>query len=235
MDVMEALSAWPGITILEPLHGGNRNRVFLCEILQGGFAVLRHSTRDFAALRWELDLLELLGRAQPSLGPTPILTAAGTRSFNGWHVLTYVHGHLLEDEKDVRLCSTLRKLHASTKHVGQRPGSRSARNLLVEDLGGDIDLGQMPSELVRDIREAWKAAHVTDTCVVHGDAGAGNAIITDTGECVLIDWDEARVDDPLFDLGQSAVSERARLGWEIATCWIKEPEYARSLVVGFSS
>lgn len=31
--------------------------------------------------------------------------------------------------------------------------------------------------------------------------GPGNAVLTNAGRCVLIDFDEARVDDPAFDTG----------------------------------
>lgn len=46
---------------------------------------------------------------------------------------------------------------------------------------------------------------------------------------MLIDWDEARVDDPLFDLKVTEAEELAALAWEIAVCWKPEPAYARAL------
>ncbi len=56
-----------------------------------------------------------------------------------------------------------------------------------------------------------------------------------------MDWDEARVDVPAFDLaalpddaladpstsGDRQLLRRAALAWEVATCWTVEPDYAR--------
>lgn len=92
----------------------------------------------------------------------------------------------------------------------------------------------MPAPLVATIRDAWNAVKSTERCVVHGDAGAGNAIITPAGDLVLIDWDEARVDAPLYDRGGGVAAIRARLAWEIAPCWHREPGYARLLAREFS-
>ena len=91
----------------------------------------------------------------------------------------------------------------------------------------------MPPELVAVVRAAWSALPAAEHCVVHGDAGPGNAIITQDGGCVLIDWDEARVDNPAFDTGYDPAARRAQLAWEIATCWVAEPRYAKSLVPEF--
>lgn len=69
--------------------------------------------------------------------------------------------------------------------------------------------------------------------MIHGDPGGANALITAEGDCVLIDWDEARVDDPLFDLKLTEAEELAALAWEIAVCWKPEPAYARELAKAF--
>ena len=70
-----------------------------------------------------------------------------------------------------------------------------------------------------------------ESCVVHGDAGGMNALVAPDGSCALIDWDEARVDDPLFDVPADPGEERAALAWEVATCWMREPGYAKRLAV----
>lgn len=67
-------------------------------------------------------------------------------------------------------------------------------------------------------------------CVVHGDLGA-SAVLVDGDEVGIIDWDEARVDVPLFDaaglpgtpsrpVGVDGRTVRlVALAWEAATCW----------------
>jgi aminoglycoside phosphotransferase (APT) family kinase protein len=79
--------------------------------------------------------------------------------------------------------------------------------------------------------------------VVHGDLGLNNILVTEAGEFCLVDWDEARVDVTRFDtlalqkaLGQKLTDgeERLLLSWEIAVCWLVEPDYARRLASEFS-
>ena len=149
-------------------------------------------------------------------------------------MLTYIPSAVLEDKDDPRPVKTLEALHAATAGWSQRPGSLGAHDLLTHDRGGDIDLSSMPTQLVDQIRTAWSALPIrSDHCVVHGDAGPGNAILTRDGRCVLIDFDEARVDHPAFDTGTTPTAQRAQLAWEIATCWHAEPRYAQSLVPSF--
>jgi Ser/Thr protein kinase RdoA (MazF antagonist) len=66
--------------------------------------------------------------------------------------------------------------------------------------------------------------------VVHGDPGRENVRIVG-GRAILLDWDEARVDLPAFDLavlpGADEAIVQAAHAWEAATCWRAEPEYAR--------
>lgn len=81
------------------------------------------------------------------------------------------------------------------------------------------------------MRDAWRSALGSGRVgVVNGDCGPRNAIVDTRGRCVLIDWDEARVDDPLFDLPSDELEQRAAWAWEIATCWSTEPVYAKSLI-----
>ncbi|MCD2104416.1 phosphotransferase [Rhodococcus erythropolis] len=81
------------------------------------------------------------------------------------------------------------------------------------------------------VRDAWRSALGSGRVgVVNGDCGPRNAIVDTRGRCVLIDWDEARVDDPLFDLPSDELEQRAAWAWEIATCWSTEPVYAKSLI-----
>ena len=112
--------------------------------------------------------------------------------------------------------------------------------------GADVDLSAMPGDAVALVRECWQpllqAAGQQERCVVHGDLGPGAMLIA--GDRVgIIDWDEARVDVPAFDLaalhaaagpglvrvpglGDQQLADAA-LAWEAATCWSVEPAYAR--------
>jgi aminoglycoside phosphotransferase (APT) family kinase protein len=127
-----------------------------------------------------------------------------------------------------------------TRGWPQRPGAASSRDLLEADQGADVRLDLMPGELVWRIRSAWSPVQVGTPCVVHGDLAASNLLV-DGDAVALLDWDEARVDVPWFDLaaipaptplplparvGRDRLTAAA-LAWEVATCWVAEPDYAR--------
>ncbi len=76
---------------------------------------------------------------------------------------------------------------------------RSSLDLLVEDKGTKIDLSAMPRDGVTRCRAAWARLAGRETCVVHGDANAGNVRMT-ADRVALIDWDEAHVDVADLDL-----------------------------------
>jgi len=97
----------------------------------------------------------------------------------------------------------------------------------------------MPPEAVDAVRRAWQPILTGPECAIHGDAGGGNVLVSDT-HLTLLDWDESRVDVPWFDftfLPASALTDAvalpadvlatAGLAWETATCWEPEPAYAR--------
>lgn len=226
MDVEHAGALW-GVTVQHPLEGGSRSAVWLTTSSTGP-AVLRRSTRPVESLAWELDLLEhLVARGVPV--PRLIRAQRGQRHVDGWHLLDYVEGNRLTSDHDPRLTAVLVQLHHHTMDWPQRPHTRSAHDLTTQPRGGDIDLERMPAYLAAEIRRAWAALPISGRCVVHGDPGARNTILTESGDVVLIDWDEARVDDPAFDVGTTPTALHAQLAWEVATCWHTEPAYARHL------
>lgn len=226
------VSAWPGLMVGAPLAGGHRNPV-LAGRLHGAPVVVRHSGRSEASLQWEFNLLRHLHH-NDVLVPEVIPTADGRPHLDGWHVQRRIEGRHLDGSPGnaAALHSALTALHGSTAGWPQRPGSRSARQLLTHDQGADVDLGAVPADPRRALRAAWAALDPHDTCVVHGDAGGTNALVLPDGRCALLDWDESRVDDPRFDVADPTDRRqtRAALAWEIATCWLAEPDYARSLV-----
>ncbi|MCZ4518205.1 aminoglycoside phosphotransferase family protein [Rhodococcus ruber] len=225
-------SCWPGLVVDGPLPGGVRNDIWSGQ-LDGVRVVIRHSRRSPDSRSWEWHLLRHLHECGIHV-PVLIPSAAGDVDVDGWHVYEYVEGSHPEP-KDSRITDALVKVHAVTVGWPQRPGSASSIDLPVLQVGGDVNLTAMPTVLAGQIVDAWRRARKPSaTCVVHGDASARNAIIDEHGSCVLIDWDEARVDQPHFDLPVGPTELRANLAWEIATCWVPEPNYARSLVQDFT-
>ena len=241
-----AIAAWGRDARLgDSLGGGSRNDVR--EVWVGSVRhVARWSPRSAPALAWETDLLLDLARAGLHV-PRPVSTPDGRTQVDGVTVVTWLDGDPPESRADWRAVgTTLAHLHTLTRERGQRPGFVAVTDLRTTTLGGDIDLDGMPADAVATCRAAWAALPPDPPAVVHGDPGAANVRLW-RGQAGLIDWDEARVDLPLFDLvslplprvdiarltGQPlsgpglAAARRAALAWEVANGWTVEPAYAR--------
>ena len=104
------------------------------------------------------------------------------------------------------------------------------------DLGGDVNLAQMPADLVVALRAAW--ARMTGAEVaLHGDLRESNILMTPQGPA-LLGWNNARRDLAIYDAGAVQTASppqiRARLAWEIACCWTLEPTRAKALAAEFA-
>lgn len=230
--------AWPRLELGDPIDGGYRSDVRWGR-LGGRDVVVRRSARPSDALVWELDLLVDLDRRGVRV-PAPIRASDGALHHDGVVVQPFVDGRAPEGADDwARVAVMVRRLHQLTIGARQRPGFASAAELQRSTRGGDVDLDAMPPDVVDEVRACWRRVAVGPSCVVHGDLGAANVVIGADGRATLLDWDEARVDVPWFDLGDlpldlpvggpSAAHVRAAsLAWEVATCWVAEPEYART-------
>jgi Ser/Thr protein kinase RdoA (MazF antagonist) len=230
------VSAWAGVELVAPISGGARSDPHLAR--RGGERfVVRRSTRPQQALRWELDVADHLEEAG-LLVPSTVPTDDGRRHHHGVLVQRLLPGRPPRTDEDWRCVrTTIDRLHRVTEGWGQRPGFAGAQELMTSSRGGDVALDAMPEGAVALVRDCWRPLVGGATCVVHGDIGAGNLLVD--GKTVgLIDWDESRVDVPGFDLGNLPASvvtgspipvallQRAALAWEVATCWVVEPDYA---------
>ncbi|MYH68139.1 MAG: phosphotransferase [Dehalococcoidia bacterium] len=236
-DLQRRLEPWGEVEVEDEVSG-LRNRVWTIR-LRGERCIARQNTRNAGALDWELDLLESL-HGHGFTVPLPIPTRSGERQIGGLVVFSFIEGREPEGQGDTeRVAHELRRLHALPAAWPQRPGFRTARELLTTDVGGDVDMSLLPPEDAELCRAAWRALPEREATVIHGDPSPTNIRID--GERVgLLDWDEARVDSPLLDLGALPDSEvaglteeefqrarRASVAWEVAVCWQLEDEYAR--------
>ncbi len=236
-DLARLLEPW-GPAEIEAEVSGLRNRVWRVR-LGDETCIARQNSRGASALDWELDLLEAL-HGYGFTVPLPIPAASGERRIDGLVVFTFLQGREPAGPRDSQLVGdALRRLHALTAGWPQRPGFSTFRALLTADTGGDADLSLLPPEVAALCRDAWSDIPDGEQSVVHGDPSPTNIRID--GDTVgLLDWDEARVDSPLLDLGALPDAESAGLpeedfrraqhasvAWEVAVCWQLESDYAR--------
>ncbi len=216
---------------LQPLMGGHRHSVFRT---YGGEPdlVFKTTDRSEAALAWLVPVMNT-ARACGLVVPKMIPTQAGTWHADGWTCETYIRGEPATLEDRTKLLEAFTDFHTKTQHLPQRPGFADAQALQSVETGGDVDLNAMPSTLVAVCRAAWRDGAAGPHSVVHGDLSLGNIIRGVDGQIAVIDWDECRRDATVFDtavLGPATPAQnRARLAWEVACCWTREPDRARKL------
>jgi hypothetical protein len=229
-----ALRAWGDVTVVGPLAGGHRNPVL--EVCRGGERlVARQSGRGPASLDWEADLLGHLARHGFRV-PSVVPALDGRRQVGGVVVQSWLAGETPGPADWPKVAATLRRLHEVTAGWPQRPGFVGTRDLLHVDRGGDVDLTAMPPAVAFACRRAWARLDGVREAVVHGDPGPSNIRVTSDG-VGLLDWDEARVDRVDLDLAdlpfgapqtwRLLAAREAVTAWEVAACWVVEPEYAR--------
>ena len=225
------LAAWGIEAALEVLPGGHRNRVLRTRGLAAE-RVFKTTRRSAEALAW---LGPVHGAATAAGFGVPALIASqrGALVEAGWTCEPFIAGRAFAQDDLHQIALQLAAFHATTRALPQRPGFRAAADFGTASHGGDIDLDQMPAPLAQTCRADWAALADLPRAVVHGDICVGNVLWADGGLPALLDWDEARHDATLFDLGQmgpvSPAAARALAAWEVAVCWQIEPARARAL------
>jgi hypothetical protein len=227
------IERWAVDAGLSPLAGGHRNHAFVTRGLASGQQLVFKSTRrSEAALKWldgVLDIAEDVGFIVPKL----IESKNGNLIEDGWTYEPYIAGNHISADEMPSVASQMTAFHAATGAMLQRPGFLSSQDLIEQECGGDIDLREMPGDLVAHCRKLWSAVSGQRQAVIHGDLNPGNLIRCADGMIALIDWDECRRDLVLFDtaaIGKSTSKERsARLAWEVACSWKIEPHHARQI------
>ncbi|MFN4156093.1 MAG: phosphotransferase [Paracoccaceae bacterium] len=231
------VSAPPAALGLHPrqrLTGGHRNTVWLCDSPQGP-VVAKSTRRTEEQLRW-LAPLHQAARTAGFLVPTLQQSPSGHLLHQGWTIEPWVQGHTAHAPDMAALAPRVRAFHAACPALPQRPGFCTLPDLRTQTRSVDIDLTDLPAEILPQLRLAWATVADTPTQPIHGDLGPANVILTDDGPC-LIDWDESRIDLPALDLIHSVAQPpeitRAHQALEIASCWQAEPGHARQLLTRF--
>jgi Ser/Thr protein kinase RdoA (MazF antagonist) len=231
-DLEGRLAPFGAFRHLCPLDGGRRNAAHLVERADGRRFVAKSTRRSEPALRWAVRL-QAVARGAGLRVPRYLRADDGSHAPGGMTVEPFVDG-LPSSEADLRaLARPLARLRVATASWSQRPGFVAAADLAPGGAGGDIDLCAMPADLAQACLAAWRVLDGRRRCAVHGDINTTNLLVAPDGRLALLDWDEARIDSPLFDA--AAIRQpplallQACVAWEVATGWLHEPAYARTL------
>ncbi len=211
--MQNALAHW-GVSVLRELHGGHRNRVFLVE-RRGALFVAKTTRHSEASLRWLMPVLAVATRV--GLAP-PLLLQDGEGRFapGGVTLEPFVAGRSGQLHELLALTPQIGRFHAALRGTRPRPARLA---------------GRAPQSHLGACRVARSRLPAAPLTVIHGDLNLANLFVTEKGPS-LIDWDEARVDHPAFDLplrDPSAPVVRARHAREVIVGWHLEPTYARTL------
>ncbi len=222
---------WQVTAPLQPLHGGHRNMAFRTVGLAQNL-VFKTTRRSESAMRW----LEAVHNHAAQAGfrvPRLAHSHKGNLIEAGWTCEPFLDGRAFKPDEIPLIAPLINNFHTRLTGHPQRPGFLSAAALAKHGKGGDVNLAALPPRLAAICQHLW--ADLPPTTVVHGDLNPANLILCDTGEMGLIDWDECRVDAPIFDTGhlRAPLTTREALvlkSWEAACSWQLEPAYARGLL-----
>lgn len=219
-------------SIIRQLHGGHRNQAFLVRAPNGAVYVAKTTCRSEKALAWAARLQGQAMRFGIEV-PQYIQGPNGRYANGGLTLEPMFFGREAQENELALIRPALTKLKAVTSNWKQRPGFVSVAGLLSKVSGGDVDLSLMPDNVVKACRAAWEPLKGHRRSVIHGDINITNVLINPYGRPVLLDWDEARCDSPLFDLAPFRPNhpslQHIRLAWEVASGWQREPDAARVL------
>lgn len=229
-------SPWSGLDVGGPLSEGSRTQVWAGSLADQRVAV-RRSRRPAASLAWELDLMGDLD-AEGFLVPTVIAAEDGRREVDGIVVQRWLEGRPPTTPADwVAVAGELRRLHEVMAGRSQRPDCASVVELRSARRSVDADLDAMPGDVVDRVLAVFESMLDVPRSVIHGDPGAANIRIDESGRVGFLDWDESRVDLTWHDLSNLDVqvldddsharATRLSNAWEAANGWVVEPDYAR--------
>lgn len=209
---------------LTPLKGGHRGQV-----LASATHVFKSTQLPDPALRW-LDPVKAVARRAGFEVPEHLDTRDGQRSHRGWTCAPRLQLSAASPEDLAEAQARIGWLHRQSREMPQRPGFLASTAYTHNAHGREVDLRILPPALAQACLRAFAALPKAPLCAIHADLHRGNLGRTPQGTLALLDWTEARLDLPLFDLPPpDQISQTARMAWEMACCWHAEPQRARQI------
>jgi aminoglycoside phosphotransferase (APT) family kinase protein len=216
----------PGATLRRAWHltGGVSAQITALEVdLPDGQAVKlivrRHGAVDRAAnprvARDEFRLLEIV-RTHGIVAPKPVFLDESCDLFaEPLLVLEFVEGDTASAPLDPvqyvsRIAAELARIHsvADSPLLSFLPRQGRGFGTRPDELDDSMHEGR-----IRDALEtAWPVRQANPDVLLHGDYWPGNLLWSDEGLVAVIDWEDARVGDPLSDLGNTRMEILFELG-----------------------
>ena len=193
-----------------PVPGGWGGPNFRADTSAGPLIVkVRRDVRPLSVAKTVAGILSLRGVPHPMLVVTPTPVAEGWMIAHRWIEGTSLDAAGLGDWDDAHasrlgadLGGWLRRLHA----VEHRRGgwSRTAQRRYADKLRRCLELGVIDAELADAVRRRWVAdaaalEAVTPT-LIHRDLQPGNIVVRSGRLAAVIDFEQSRIADPLYDL-----------------------------------
>jgi len=193
----------------EPLTGGYKNALLRC-----GDVVVRLERADPESVAWEHELLAFLSHdVTEVVAPLPARDGSTFFASDGVvvSVLPFIPGIPLDrndEDQRLQLAGLLARLHrAGAAWQRPRPGRPSFAEADLEvNAWWDRRIVDTPPVLARAFERAgaWLAAGPElARGAVHGDVYRGNLRVRDGRIAGVVDWEEARVDWPAWELANA--------------------------------
>lgn len=154
----------------------------------------------------EAEVIDALSRVDPTLVPELLATVPGASLMrqagvsDGYDVVPDRHFAAVTRFEAARRRLDLDQL-ATTPRFGSADMAMALEDLAArhgDELGNDER--ENLTRLITEVEDRWNAAATVET-LVHGDLHGGNLrLASDGGDDVIIDWGDASVSHPLFDL-----------------------------------
>lgn len=205
---LEALVPGIKVTSLRVLEGGISASSWLAEVEQAGEATkwvvrmpgdYRYSQREDASTR-EFQVLSRLNASMVNV-PRPVAVESDESSENRkFYVMEFVEGNPLVNPTNVddflnQYACALARVHATTPPPSELAKEEKGWNPKYAELNEALHEG-----LIRETLAKFHRTYVNQPVLCHGDPWPGNIIWKDEKLQCFIDWEEAMIADPLFDV-----------------------------------